>query len=228
MSTIQISAGLLAAYPGAHIGILTMLEVQNPVEHALLNFRKAELERQLREKYGSINRSELKEIYPLNVYAGYYKQFKKTYHVLLQLESIVYKDKSIPRVAALVEASFMAEIESLLLTAGHDLQSLEPPIVFDVANGDETYTLLSGEPKTLKAGDTYMRDARGAACSIIYGSDARTRITTHTRQVMFVVYAPPGIRTDSIQQHLAAIQEYVHMITPSAVTRELEVIPLSA
>ncbi len=227
MSSVQISERLLAAYPGAHIGILAMLEVQNPVEHALLNFRKTELEHHLRAQYSAVSRSELKETYPLNVYAGYYKPFKKTYHVLLQLESIVYKEKSIPRVAALVEASFMAEIESLLLTAGHDLQSLEPPIVFDLANGDETYTLLSGEPKTLKAGDMYMRDARGTACSIIYGSDARTRITTQTRQVMFVVYAPPGIRVDSIHQHLAAIQEYVHMITPSAVTQELEILPLS-
>ena len=60
-------------------------------------------------------------------YINYYKRFKKTYHVLLQLESI-NKNKSIPRVDAPVQAMFMAELNSFLLTAGHDLNRIQSPI----------------------------------------------------------------------------------------------------
>ena len=63
----------------------------------------------------------------LQAYDAYYRQFKKTYHVQLQLESILFKGKSIPSVAALVEAMFMAEMNDLLLTAGHDLDALHLP-----------------------------------------------------------------------------------------------------
>ncbi len=89
----------------------------------------------------------------LQAYDAYYRQFKKTYHVQLQLESILFKGKSIPSVAALVEAMFMAEVDSLLLTAGHDLDTLHLPLTLDAAQGAETYTLFRGEPQTPKAGD---------------------------------------------------------------------------
>jgi hypothetical protein len=42
---------------------------------------------------------------------------KKTYHIALQLEPVVLKGKSLPNVAALVEAMFTAELGDLLLTA---------------------------------------------------------------------------------------------------------------
>ncbi|GAI35107.1 unnamed protein product, partial [marine sediment metagenome] len=64
-------------------------------------------------------------------------------HVLLQLESIVFKNKSIPKVASLVEAMFMAEIKNLLLTAGHDLDAIDLPIKLDVSSGGEKYIQIS-------------------------------------------------------------------------------------
>ena len=79
----------------------------------------------------------------LQVYDAYYKRFKKTYHVQLQLESIAFKGKSIPSVAALVEAMFMAEVKNMLLTAGHDLDTLQLPARLDVTKGDEVYTLMT-------------------------------------------------------------------------------------
>ena len=76
-----------------------------------------------------------------------FKRFKKTYQVLLQLESIVFKNRSIPKVALLVEVMFMAELKNLLLTAGHDLEVIDMPIKLDVASDKEKYTLLNGQKK---------------------------------------------------------------------------------
>ena len=55
-----------------------------------------------------------------------------------QLES-AFKCKPVPSAAALVEAMFMAELESQLLTAGHDLDSLRSPLILDVSSGNDRY-----------------------------------------------------------------------------------------
>ena len=68
-------------------------------------------------------------------YRDYYKRFDKTYHVQLQLESLLFKGKSIPSVAGLVDAMFMAEMKDWLLTAGHDLDSLQLPLRLEATTG---------------------------------------------------------------------------------------------
>ncbi len=153
---------------------------------------------------------------PRNARNTHGKHLKKTYHVGLQLESVVLKGKSLPSVAALVEAMFMAELDDLLLTAGHDLDSLRLPLTLDVAQGDETYTLLRGDEQTLKAGDMYISDGEGVISSIIYGPDRRTQITPETRNVVFTVYAPPGVGLEAVQAHLRTLENNVRLIAPGA------------
>ncbi|MDQ2691591.1 MAG: phenylalanine--tRNA ligase beta subunit-related protein, partial [Chloroflexota bacterium] len=152
----------------------------------------------------------------LRAYNDYYRRFKKTYHIQLQLESIVLKGKSIPSVAALVEAMFMAEMQDMLLTAGHDLDVLRPPLSLDVATGSERYTLLRGEEQTLKAGDMIISDQEGVISSIIYGPDRRTQITPETRNVLFTVYAPPGIGEQAVSAHLDHLKDNVMLFAPQA------------
>ncbi len=167
------------------------------------------------------NKAALATLPTVQPYVAYYAKFKKTYHVLLQLESVALKGKPLPRVAALVEAMFMAELKNQLLTAGHDLDSLREPIQLDVAKGGEHYTLLNGKEETLKAGDMFIADAEGVTSSILYGPDYRTRITPETRNVLFTVYAPPGIDHFAVRHHLEDIQTYVRLIAPEARTELL-------
>src|SRR5690606_15653119 len=138
---LQVTPDWKNAYPEAHAGLLVMRAVSNPAHHPDLERQKTVLEGELRARYAGQDRTALGRHPVLQAYANYYKKFKKTYHVQLQLESIAWKGKSIPRVAALVEAMFMAEIQDLLLTAGHDLHRLQLPLTLDVATGQESYTL---------------------------------------------------------------------------------------
>jgi DNA/RNA-binding domain of Phe-tRNA-synthetase-like protein len=213
-----------AAYPGAHAGVLAMRGAANPAQHAELQARKARLEERLRQRHAGQDRAALAQHPSLLAYAAYYKRFKKTYHVQQQIESVALKGRPLPNVAALVEAMFMAELEHLLLTAGHDLGALRLPLRLDVANGDETYTLLRGEPQTLKAGDMYIRDREGIVSSIVYGPDQRTQITPETRNVVFTVYAPPGIGAEGVGAHLRALEDNVRVIAPEAETAVREVV----
>jgi DNA/RNA-binding domain of Phe-tRNA-synthetase-like protein len=154
----------------------------------------------------------------LEAYRAYYRRFKKTYHVQLQLESVVFKDRSLPAVNPAVDACFAAELETGLLTASHDLGALQPPVGVDASRGEEELSLLTGGRKQIKAGDMMMRDAEGVVCTIIYGQDRRTAVTKATQRVLYVTYVPPGIAREIVAAHHAALARNVRLFAPAAET----------
>jgi DNA/RNA-binding domain of Phe-tRNA-synthetase-like protein len=210
-------------FPGAVAGTLVMRDVANPESHAALDRRKAELESQLRSRFSEGGRAALKALPVLQAYAAHFERFRKTYPVQLQLESVALKGKSIPRVAALVEAMFMAELENLLLTAGHDLAAIQAPIRLDVSEGNERYIMLNGQEQILKPGDMMMADAQGVISDVIYGPDQRTRITPATQRALFAVYAPAGIGAEAVRRHLESIHNHVLLFAPQARVESLDV-----
>jgi len=219
----QVSALWEKTYPDAHVGVLIMHGVENPPNHSGLEERKAALETELRSRFAGQDRSALLHNPILRAYDDYYRRFKKTYQVQLQVESIVFRGKSIPGVAALVEAMFMAEMKDLLLTAGHDLDAVRLPMTLDVAQGTETYTLLRGSEQVTKAGDMLIRDREGIISSVIYGPDQRTQITPQTRNAVFTAYAPSGISEETVANHLREIRQNVALIAPNAGIELLQV-----
>lgn len=218
-----VTSAWKSAYPDAHVGVLVLRAVTNPARDPVLERRKAALEEQLRAEFSGQDRTAIASHPVLQAYGEYYRLFKKTYHIQLQLESIVWKGKSIPSMAALVESMFMAEMQDLLLTAGHDLDTLRLPLTLDVATGTEQYTLLRGEEQTLKAGDMLIRDQQGVISSIIYGPDRRTQITPETRNAVFTAYAPPGIDEQTVAAHLQHIHDNVTVFAPQAHVELLQV-----
>lgn len=218
---ITVSDDWKKAFPGAHLGVLAMRGVTNPDTHPQLNSLKKELESDLRSLFK--DPAELKSLEPIKAYQAYYKRFKKTYHVLHQLESVACKGKTIPKVAALVEAMFMAELRNMLLTAGHDLDAIQGMLLLDVARGGETYTRLNGQEQVLKAGDMMISDGAGIISSVIYGPDQRTKITGATRNALFTAYAVPGVMERAVQQHLEGIEANVRVVCPEARTELLAV-----
>jgi DNA/RNA-binding domain of Phe-tRNA-synthetase-like protein len=211
-----VSRAWQAAYPGAAVGVLALRDVSNPEHHAALDTRKAALEEDLRARWAGQDRKALLALPTIAPYSAYYARFRKTYHVLLQLESVALKGRSLPSVAALVEAMFMAELKNQLLTAGHDLAALALPAAVDVATGRESYLTLSGKEQLLAAGDMYIHDAQGVMSSIIYGPDRRTAISPASRRVMFTVYAPPGITVAMVRAHLDDLRDNVLVVAPEA------------
>jgi DNA/RNA-binding domain of Phe-tRNA-synthetase-like protein len=219
----EITAGWKTVFPGAHAGVLALKDAVNPERHAGLEQAKEQLVADLRTRYAGLDRPGLLALPALQAYDAYYTRFKKTYHVQLQLESILFKGKSIPSVAALVEAMFMAEVKNMLLTAGHDLDALKLPARLDVTKGEEIYTLMRGQPQQVKAGDMMISDSEGIMSNIIYGPDQRTQIRPETRNVLYTVYVPAGIETAAVMDHLKDIEGYVRLFAPGAKTELIEV-----
>jgi len=220
MLSMTVSEFWWRAYPGAVVGIMSLTHAANHKKSAALQDETKKLENELHSQI--LSKADLLADGVIQAYRAYYKIFKKSYHVLFQLESIALKGKTISGPSPLVEAMFTAELKNRLLTAGHDLQSVEQPIRLDISGGIEEYTLLNGSEQALKPGDMIMTDEQGVISSVIYGPDNRTPITQATTQPLFVVYAPPGIGPNRVIQHLEDIKAFVALFSPDVELNSLE------
>ena len=214
---LTVTDGFREAFPGAVVGALAMGDVRNPERSEALEEAKRALE-------GELRGHDLDGNPVLRAYADYYRAFGKTFHVKAQWESVAVKGKPIPTRAALVEAMFMAELRSLVLTAGHDLDALAGALRADVTADGDAYVTLGGSEAVLKRGDMLMADADGIVSSVLRGPDQRTRITRATTRVVFAVYAPAGVPRDTVARHLDDLRANVELIAPGARTEALVVL----
>ncbi|WP_300464422.1 phenylalanine--tRNA ligase beta subunit-related protein [Desulfobacula sp.] len=216
MIDISVSNQWRQAFPGAHIGMLLMGNMDNRKRSTPLDELKKDLVFALRSKYDGYSRADLLKTQVLRAYKAYYRNFGKTYHIQLQLESILHKGKSLPNVSPLVDANFAAEMETFLLSAGHDADRLCSPVRIGKSHGTEAFIQINGSKKTLKANDMVMTDAKGVVCTVIYGQDQRTPISPNTRRALYVTYVPPGIETASVATHLETIKKNIILFAPDA------------
>ena len=211
------------AFPGASVGLLVMKNTVNPKNNPDLDNKMKEIEEEIRNNFSQSGREGIRELSTMRAYTEYYKKFKKTYHVMLQLESIALKNRNLPRISTLVSAMFAAELKNQLLTAGHDISKLQNPVVLNIANGNESYTGMGGKLQNLNPDDMFISDNAGVISSIIYGPDNRTPITPDTEDVLFTVYGPTGISPEQIKNHLEDISSYVKLVSFDAITDVLEI-----
>jgi DNA/RNA-binding domain of Phe-tRNA-synthetase-like protein len=216
---IQITDRWHEAFPGAHVGVMLISTVERSRATAL-EAHKRRLEASLREQYAGESRADLLEHEVLQAYGHYYKRFGHTYHVLLQLESVL-GGKTLPRVSPLVDANFAAELETFILSAGHDADRLAFPLTLEVSQVGETSTQLGGKNRVLRSGDTMLRDIESVVCTVLSGQDARTAITPGTRRALYVAYAPAGISAEAVKKHLETIRRNVRLAVPDAHTEGL-------
>jgi DNA/RNA-binding domain of Phe-tRNA-synthetase-like protein len=228
MLAISATEDWRAAHPGATIGLLELSGLENTGSSSRLTERKRDIEAGLRERYQGFTRQDFLALPVMAEYDRYYTRFNKTYHVQLQLESIVLKGKRLPEVSPAVDANFMAEVETLVLTAGHDSQKLREPIVVDVSREGEQMTQMNGTPRAIRSGDMIMRDAGGICCSIIYGQDARSPISPETSRVLYVAYAPASVAPDVVERQLQGIEENLRLVSAGLVVEQRRLLTTQA
>jgi DNA/RNA-binding domain of Phe-tRNA-synthetase-like protein len=217
MLEIAVSNAWKHTHPAAMIGLLELAQVENARGSSALESYKREVEEQLRTAHRGFSRSAFRAHPVLSAYHQYYKRFKKTYHVLLQIESIALRQKRLPTISPLVDANFIAEMQTFVLTAGHDVARLREPVSIDISREGDSITQMSGETRAMRQGDMVMRDAKGICCSIIYGQDNRSPISPATDHVLYVSYGPPGVPPEALSRQLQQVEEHVRLVSPSAI-----------
>jgi DNA/RNA-binding domain of Phe-tRNA-synthetase-like protein len=212
------------AHPGAMIGFLEISQVENKKTAPALDEYKRVLEADLRNRYAGFTRQDFLSLPVMMAYQKYYKRFGKTYQVLQQLESIVLKGKNFPSVSPLVDANFMAEVDTLVLAAGHDVQQLQGPVCIDIAREGDQFIQMGGAEKSIPPGDMIMRDVRGVSCSILYGQDHLSPISPSTSHVLYAIYAPYGVSALNVNVHMEKIKENISRFSNSMVVKQQELL----
>jgi DNA/RNA-binding domain of Phe-tRNA-synthetase-like protein len=223
--SVSVTAAWREAFPDARVGLLVLEDVANPPAHPVLEERVRLLEAGLREQFGGANRTTLAALPAIQAYQRHYRAFGQTYHVLRQLESVALKARPLASRGALVLAMFAVELQTQLLTAGHDLDAVRPPLVIDQSNAGDSFVGIGGQEHVLRPGDMLMRDAEGILSAVVYGPDQRTRLGEDTRRALFTTYGPAGIDADALRQHLEALAALVRAVAPDATTQLLALYP---
>ena len=220
---INITPLVKSTYPDAKFGVMIVKGIRTAERSIMNKIIAAEIE-QIKSKYPDYQRETVLATEPLCYYVAYYKRFKKTYHVLGQLETVLLKGKSIPTAGAPIEAMFLAEIKNLLLTAGHDLDLIEGGLTVGAAVNPMSYKVLSGADRQLVNNDLYLSDEKGILSSILNGPDYRTRITENTKTALYFVYGVEGVTEPLIYEHMKTIFSYLSQAVQSAEIQSIEVV----
>jgi len=86
---IRVSPNWRVQEPDSSVGLLAIKGALNIPDHPELQNAKRALEEELRGRYAGMDRKTLREEPALAAYDAFYRRFRKSYHVQLQLESVV-------------------------------------------------------------------------------------------------------------------------------------------
>jgi len=222
---VTVTPAWRANFPDAHVGLLLLDHVTNGPPSAALQQHAQHVEAELRQRHAGADRAVLASLVTAQAYQRHYRAFGQTYHVLRQLESVVIKAKPLESTSGLVLAMFTVELDTLLLTAGHDADALRPPLVIDRSAAGERFVGIGGRQHVLREGDMLIRDQSGVISAVIYGPDQRTRLVDETRRALFTTYAPAGVSVDELTQHLDSLISALRVANPLAVVRLQAVYP---
>ena len=214
MIEVMFSEELKNKYNNAAVGILLIKDIINRDPDKFLEKIKKETEEDIIRNFSELSRDELNKKPVFAAYRNYFRKFKKTYQLLLQLESVAKKGRSFPAVNPLADSCFLAEMKTFVLTAGHDADLLDNKILFDLSKDNDGFTRINGESIILKPEDIIMKSGGKNICSVIYGQDNSTLLSEATENAFYVSYAPEGVPDDAVMQNLEIIESCVSLFSP--------------
>lgn len=196
---IILTPDLRKKYPESMFGSLIIRDIQNKKRHETLEARKRDLERSIREKIGDVENLSM-----IRYYNSYFKMWKKIYPIEYQIKTIKSGGK-FPRVSVLVDSMFVAELNNMILTSGHDLDTIQGDLTFDTSKGGEIYMKINGKEQELKKDDIMLKDKEGILACILDGPARRTSVTPKTENVLYLAWCPQSIDKEIITTHLNEI-----------------------
>jgi DNA/RNA-binding domain of Phe-tRNA-synthetase-like protein len=209
---ITLSPDLRKRYPKALFGSITIREVPNKKKHEALEIRKRKLEQKIRE-----STKETKCFEMIQYYDSYFKAWKKTYTYPIEYQLNTIKNgRKLPQVSVLVDSMFIAELNTMILTSGHDLDTIQGNLTFDVSEGDEQYLKINGKEQDIKKGDILLKDEEGILSCILHGPAKRTTITLKTKNALYFTWCPKTISEELVKSHLSEILKNINAVFTNA------------
>lgn len=213
---MRVANEVMQQHPGTVLGVMAVTGLGNALEReAWHTLREGEIE-SFRAAWVGYERKKAILRQPLISYAAYYKQFKKTYPVLLQIESVLLKGRSVQATSLPVETMFMAEVKHGLLAAGHDMALLSGDYTLNLAQGGEDFTVVTGQSRILKTNDIFMADGGRILSSVLEGQDYHTRLTEQSTSALYCVYGVGGVPVRQLGNFFQDLTRYLLTAFPLA------------
>lgn len=212
-----ITNDVFVRHPGTVMGAMIVSGLGSPSDAAAWNkLKNSELDC-FKARWMEYDRKKALQTAPLSGYASYYKQFKKTYPVLLQMESILQKGREIKATCLSVEAMFLAEVKHGVLVAGHDLDQLTgADYTVKLARGGEELTVVSGQTRILKDGDIFLENSGKILSSVLEGADYDTRLTDSSQRAIYYAYGVGGVTAAHLEAFFLTLSLYLKTALPGA------------
>ena len=148
---------------------LGILEVKYPVEgcgraalHALVERELAAL----RERYADYDR---KAVFGENPYFRFFRKFKKTYPVMQQFETVMFKGRPFPEEDPVTAVPFLLELTTFVLSGTHDIDRIDGPLTIFTPDAKLPFDGMRGDSTHTYPNDICGRDETGIIFSMILG-----------------------------------------------------------
>lgn len=151
-------------------------------------------------------------------YFRYFRKFKKTYPVMMQVESFLLKDRPFPEGRYINAVAFLTELKTRILMGTHDAERVDGDIVIYTETEKVPFPSIHGSEGHSYPGDTTGRDDRGVIISMIAGADSRTCLHEDSTHVLYLAFGTPSISAEVLDECLDQAEEYVKTLAPNAVT----------
>ena len=148
---------------------LGILEVNYPAEgcgraalHALVERELAAL----RERYADYDR---KAVFGENPYFRFFRKFKKTYPVMQQFETVMFKGRPFPEEDPVTAVPFLLELTTFVLSGTHDIDRIDGPLTIFTPDAKLPFDGMRGDSTHTYPNDICGRDETGIIFSMILG-----------------------------------------------------------
>lgn len=169
----------------------------------------------LNKLYELSNSYDRKIVFGENPYYRFFKKFKKTYPVLLQYESIIFKKREFPKNNPIIAVPFLLELTTLCLSGTHDIKKIDGPLYFYLSHDKTPFLGMRGEAHAYP-NDVCAKDNQGIILSEIAGADARTCANSESRHVFYPIFGAPDINNEIIEEYINKLISYIKVLSPDA------------
>ena len=148
----------------------------------------------------------------------YFRRFKKTYPIMMQVESFRLKGRPFPEGRYINAVAFLTELKTRGLLGTHDADRVEGDIVFYTETEKVPFPSIHGSEGHSYPGDTTGRDDGGVIISMIAGADSRTCLQEDSSHVLYLVFGVPDMKPEAFDEYVDQLEEYVKVLAPAAET----------
>lgn len=148
-------------------------------------------------------------------YFRYFRKFKKTYPVMMQVESFLLKDRPFPEGEYINAVAFLTELKTHILLGTHDVDRIKGDLVIYNESAKTPFPGMFNPDCHSYPKDITGRDDEGIIISMIAGADARTCIHEDTSHVVYLVFGLPDMAM-SIEEVAEQIRTNVYKLAPTA------------